>query len=713
MRGRASRLEPALLLAACALYLGFRALVLDRAFDAVALPTYELHNMGNLARLLSLGAAYVPLWMHFDNAGGQQLTALLAAPLYALLGSSYLALKLVPALLGLGALLLLWRILRREFGLLAAAVGAALFALGPPTLVKYSLLASGNHFEGVIFMLALYALAAGGHRSGWTRGRLVLTGVLAGFSLFVYPGSIVPVGLFALLHVAVRGVRRALRDLPLASLGVPVGLLPLIAVNVASGGRTLRFAGRNLRAAGEPLLERFTHNSERILGDLLPRAGCFEPLGPLGGHVAETLYLAGFLAAWLLLAGPTLAGLRRLQYAPDEAQRWQLLRAAPLLLFLPALVLLVACGRWDFDAYAPPLQVGQFRYFVPHFTFAAMLAGAAVQRLSERGLPGRLAAAALAAVMLATVAWTLPIASPWPAGADAARRYEGHHFPYYGRILVAYAPRDPVTQGLVPDMSQIEDWLRDVPARHALDTWTGVAYTVTMSRVPTGSTDARRVADAVDLPSLLSGREPAVQIALARGVGSSLRALARGDARATETLLRVLHHLDEDREPLAGWVAEGLCLEYEYPLSRDVDQHLLGTLAVLDLVPPRWTAAVRHGFGAQLGRLLARGIAADVRVVAAALARLPPEARRDVARGVGWGAAEVAGAESGVALIERSLPEEMRDAACTGPGPRGAGSTARRWRRRRCPTRAARPSTAGPRGRGGRRRGGRSETPSR
>ena len=673
MTVRASRVGPALLLAACALYLGFRALVLARAFDAVALPTYELHNMGNLARLLSLGVAHVPLWMHFDNAGGQQLTALLAAPLYALFGDGYVVLKLVPLLLGLGALLLLWHILRREFGLLAAAVGAALFVLGPPTLVKYSLLASGNHFEGVIFMLALYALAAGGHRSGWTRRRLVLTGVVAGFAVFVYPGSVVPVGVFALLHLLVRGARRALRDLPLAGLGVLLGLLPLIVVNVASGGRTLRFAGRNLAATSEPLLERFAHNAGRILGELLPRAGCFEPLGSLRGDVAESLYLLGFVSAWLLLAAPTLAGLRHLRQAPDDASRWRLLRAAPLLLFLPVLVLLVACGRWDFDAYAPPLQVGQFRYFVPHFTFAAMLAGAAVQRLSAGGRAGRIAAAALAAGLLATVAWTLPIASPWPSGSDAARLYEGHHFLYYGRILVARSPRDPDTQALVPDMQEIEDWLRDVPARHALDTWTGVAYTITMSRVPVGGADARRVADAVDLPALLAGREPAVRIALARGVGSSLRALARGDARAKETLLRVLHRLEEDRAPLAGWVAEGLCLEYEYPLSRDVGEHLMGTLAVLELPAPRWSAAVRHGFGAQLGRLLARGIAPDVRVVAAAFARLAGDERGDVARGVGWGTAEVAGAEAAVALIEQSLPEEMRDEACAGAG------AARRW----------------------------------
>ncbi|MBM3985741.1 MAG: hypothetical protein FJ296_08670, partial [Planctomycetes bacterium] len=184
-----------LLTLACLLYLGFRAAILLHAFDGVALPMYELHNMGSLARLLSLGASHPPLGMHFDNAGGQQLVALLAAPLYALLGPSYLVLKLVPLLLGLLALLLLWRFVRREFGLVAACVASVLYALGPPTLVKYSLLASGNHFENVVFVLALLELAADGHRHDRGRLHVAAQGALAGLALSVYPGAVVPVGL--------------------------------------------------------------------------------------------------------------------------------------------------------------------------------------------------------------------------------------------------------------------------------------------------------------------------------------------------------------------------------------------------------------------------------------------------------------------------------------------------------------------------------------
>ena len=50
-------------------------------------------------------------------------------PFYALLGPTYLALKLVPFFLGLGALLLIWLFLGRWFGTRTASFGALLFAL--------------------------------------------------------------------------------------------------------------------------------------------------------------------------------------------------------------------------------------------------------------------------------------------------------------------------------------------------------------------------------------------------------------------------------------------------------------------------------------------------------------------------------------------------------------------------------------------------------
>ncbi len=626
------RLSLVLLLVFCAAYLLLRGIVLWFAFDAVALPIYEVHNMGNLARVLASGAPGPPLWQHYDNAGGQQLVALLAAPLYALFGDSYLVLKLVPMLLGLAALVLLWRLMAREFGLLGASVAAALFVVGPPTLTKYSLLASGNHFEHVFCALLLYTAFAAVHRDGRRGPRLAALGAAAGCSLWVYPGAVVTVIVFATVHVVLRGLRGTLQDLPLAIAGFLLGLMPLIVTNIAVGGRSLDYTSHSLAGKGDGVLPRLGRNLATMLGDLLPRAGAYETLGRLPALWAEHLELTAFVVAWLLVSFALLRA---------RGRDWSVWRVAPLLLYLPVFLLVIGLGNWDFDAYGHPLEVGQFRYFVTHFAFAAMLIGAAVSMLAARGGAGRLAAGALAGVALLPCLDTLPIATPWPGTAGAGLRYEGHHFPYYGLVMMAHASRDPATGGMVPDDAEITHWLRGLPPRHALDAWSGVAYYVAETRVESRGAAAIKTGELIDLGTLLEARPPAVQYAFARGLGSALRALARGAPAEREVLRTLLLRLERRNHPLAPALIEGMCLDQDYTLARDTADRLEMSFALADVVPPGLLFAYRRGLGVQLGRLLARGVPADVERVRNVLARLPGAIRADVAFGLGWGFSEI------------------------------------------------------------------------
>ena len=163
--------------AACALFLALRAAILFTDFDSVAMTSYELYPMGTLPSILLEGGIGIPLASYYDNAGGQLVTGLGAVPMYVLFGETYLALKLVPLVSGLGALIVLWFLLRAAFGTRAAWWGAFLFAFAPATLVKYSLKASGNHYENLFFtLLATWTLwrcttAAGARCAcGWPAG---------------------------------------------------------------------------------------------------------------------------------------------------------------------------------------------------------------------------------------------------------------------------------------------------------------------------------------------------------------------------------------------------------------------------------------------------------------------------------------------------------------------------------------------------------------
>ena len=221
---------------AVAAYFVTRGLVLHTSFDEVGLWMYEVFPMGTLAELAIRGI-HVPPYFFYDNAAGQVLAGYLAVPAFLLLGPSYLALKIVPLLMGFGALLCVHALLRDAFGRTAGLLGAWLFVFAPTTLFKYSMVCSGNHFENVFFTSVVLYLFYRLHRGEITLPRLFLLALSAGFSIFVFLGAVIPVGILAGLHLGIRGPRRCLRDLAGLIPGFLLGLAPLLVLNAWTGGR--------------------------------------------------------------------------------------------------------------------------------------------------------------------------------------------------------------------------------------------------------------------------------------------------------------------------------------------------------------------------------------------------------------------------------------------------------------------------------------------
>src|SRR5262249_26326033 len=155
----------------------------------------------------------------------------------------------------------------------------------------------------VFCAMLLYTAFVAVHRDGRRGAWLLALGAAAGFSLWVYPGAVVTVLVFATLHVILRGLRGTLRDLPSAAAGFLLGVLPLVVTNLAVGGRSLAYVGASLEPGGDGRLGRLGRNVAMILGDLLPRGGAYQDLGPLRARWAEHLALASFVVAWLIVLG--------------------------------------------------------------------------------------------------------------------------------------------------------------------------------------------------------------------------------------------------------------------------------------------------------------------------------------------------------------------------------------------------------------------------
>jgi Dolichyl-phosphate-mannose-protein mannosyltransferase len=646
---------------AVALYLVLRGLTLAADLDEVAIPVYELAMMGNIAHIAQGGWEGAPLTQFYDNCGGHLVTGLLAVPFYALLGDTYLALKLVPLLLGVLLIWLAWCIALRLGGPRAATWTALLLAVGPPILFKYSLLAKGNHFENLPFQLLAWLAWLRWMDVPSSRWRASAFGAAAGFALFFYFGSAILLATLAATHLAARGPRQSVRDGLLVLPGALIGLAPLAAIQLATAGRPAQFLTHNLALEESGVLQRSWSRASDLLLHLLPRAGCFEDLGPIPARAAELVFLACFVLAWCALALRAWRGLHARSGVRAASAKERIdprLLAGPLVLYLPLWLVAYMLSGFTFRPADPPMQVLTYRYLVPHFMLALVAIGTAASLLPRRR------GVALGGLAFATGLFTLPVIDWSFSRSDLAARYPGYHFPYYVQsVLLRDGVRDAATGQLTWDEHRIAAQVAQFSRREQSRIFEGLGCMLTRSRLG----PAAGAAAALDLDLLAAPYGTQSKIDLARGAGSGLRELASARADRSEWLASVLRELQSRGDARVGYVAEGLSQGFRFPQALSVQADLATSAELGAGVPAELQGSWLRGRGIQCGRLLGRGVAHDVEVALRELETAPPTQRPELWFGVGWGLAEASSERAGEA-VARWVPEELRSVAWQGIG---------------------------------------------
>jgi hypothetical protein len=160
--------------------------------------------------------------------GGTQ-EVILTAPLFAVFGTSTVAMRLVPVVLTAVATVLVWRIGRRTIGEPSARVAAVLLWVWPPYLIWKSERAHGFYGSGLVLvcLVLLLVLRLAERRS---RTDTALLGLVLGLGWWQTP-QVVPIALPALLWLLWRR-RSILRDAWIAVPTAFAGALPWLVSNV-------------------------------------------------------------------------------------------------------------------------------------------------------------------------------------------------------------------------------------------------------------------------------------------------------------------------------------------------------------------------------------------------------------------------------------------------------------------------------------------------
>jgi 4-amino-4-deoxy-L-arabinose transferase-like glycosyltransferase len=274
---------------------------------------------------------------------GGTLEVFLTAQLFAVFGSSTLALKLVPAALFAVAAVLVWRVGRRTVGEPAAAVAAVLFWIWPSYLVWKSMRAHG--YYGSALVLALLALLLVLRlRERPSRSDAAALGLVLGLGWWQTPQFALVAGPAVVWLVVVRrhSLPRFWPALPAAVLGA----LPWLVANVrhdwysfdyAPGGGTYVSRLRGFFTATLPMALdlRVPFSLDWALGAAVSGLLLVAALGWIGFLVVRLRDRLGPLVP-VVLAFPFLYAASSFTWLVEEPRY--------LVLLTPVLALLVAAG---------------------------------------------------------------------------------------------------------------------------------------------------------------------------------------------------------------------------------------------------------------------------------------------------------------------------------------------------------------------------------
>ena len=617
-------------------FVSSRALVLHTAFDEVGLWMYEINPMGTIAEL-ALRGVRVPAYFFYDNAAGQVLAGYLAVPAFLVFGSTYLALKLVPFAMGIGTFFLVFALVRDAFSVRAAMLEAWLLALGPTTLFKYSIVCSGNHFENLFFTSIVLVLFYRMHRKGVTAGRLLAAGAAAGFSIFVFLGAVIPVGILAAVHAWVRGLRATLRDLPALLGGFLAGIAPLLALNAFTAGRGANYLAAKFGETDAPAAAASGSLPGRVASYLLeklPISAAYPDLGPATAGVLSRTFAIAITIAWVV------AFLSILRRKVDG--RFERVALLPFVLYLPLSA--VAFGLSNLVVYElqGPLRFSAFRYFLPVLLFGIVALSVVCARGVERGGPARAGAVALYAAAFLPGLSNLRIVDWSFSRTGLGSKYDGYDLSKLARTLLA--PKNHLAQ------EEITRYLGTFPGPLRARVARALGFNLAVGQVLRDGHGLDAVRQGrIDLDALVAAYDAADREELARGAGIGARFLKISERAELEDLLALLARSRDGATPatapLVPAFLEGPAMTNpSLPLASAVPGVLGETggliLRARDAGEVGLAASLARGDGILCGALLRRGIAGDRRSVEAALGNVPPELLVEFYRGLGRGCAE-------------------------------------------------------------------------
>ncbi len=345
-----------MLLAVVCLFLAQRGSLLLFGCSHIAHPAFDETASGVLACDLLDGGLRAPLlaYQYEARSGDGLIEGFLLAPFFTGFGRSLLSFKLFALASSLVTLLCWMLLLRRYYGVWAAALFAALFTLPPPMFARLGLMGTiaSHHVINPIAalqLLCLFHITEGGDGRAGMRWWLGL-GLLSALGTYAFYTFIILSAFCLLFLMFAVPFRVAVKGMPGYVLGFAAGAVPWVLRSISSpaGGRYLSAILENIGGDGRRFIQNFFFNLPHSLGY---------------GYPAKEMSVVSVLFVLFLAACGFCIARSAVSRGTDKARglggelRAPVYPAAPALFFLSFPIFFLLCLSLS------PMKIAPFEYW--------------------------------------------------------------------------------------------------------------------------------------------------------------------------------------------------------------------------------------------------------------------------------------------------------------------------------------------------------------
>lgn len=181
--------------------------------------------------------------------GGSIINSILVVPFFALIGQSYLSLRIVSILFHLTGLIFLFFLMARHFNVRGAFLSCLLYIFSPPLLTARSLIFNGSHAETIVWNIIIFYVFFNLIDCQSRKSNYIILGILSGFALGCCYSVIVTI--FSYTFVWFLKNRRFFwsKGYFLYSVFFLLGFIPWFMFNLSNNFEGWYFIKRNLEGA--------------------------------------------------------------------------------------------------------------------------------------------------------------------------------------------------------------------------------------------------------------------------------------------------------------------------------------------------------------------------------------------------------------------------------------------------------------------------------